>query len=122
MQWTNRALDYAPELGDERVIAYTLMHVRPMDSTGRPMKGMVFVGRGGLDDAALGEWVATAAAFARALPSAWWLVRDMPVIEIAPLCGPSGTLNGGGGYPPVRPEKIFNSERGGAPPRTGAAR
>ena len=25
MQWTNRALDYALELGDERVIAYTLM-------------------------------------------------------------------------------------------------
>jgi hypothetical protein len=43
-------------------------HVRPMDFTGRPMKGMVFVDPGGLRGAALGEWVAAAAAFARALP------------------------------------------------------
>jgi TfoX/Sxy family transcriptional regulator of competence genes len=43
-------------------------HVRPMDFTGRPMKGMVFVEPGGLHDAALREWVAAAAAFARALP------------------------------------------------------
>ena len=43
-------------------------HVRPMDFTGRPVKGMVFVEPGGLRGAALGEWVAAAAAFARALP------------------------------------------------------
>ena len=43
-------------------------HVRPMDFTGRPAKGMVFVEPGGLRGAALGEWVAAAAAFARALP------------------------------------------------------
>jgi TfoX N-terminal domain len=43
-------------------------HVRPMDFTGRPVKGMVFVEPGGLHGAALGEWVAAAAAFARALP------------------------------------------------------
>jgi len=43
-------------------------HVRPMDFTGRPMKGMVFVEPGGLHDAALREWVTAAAAFARALP------------------------------------------------------
>ena len=43
-------------------------HVRPMDFTGRPMKGMVFVEPGGLRGAALQEWVDTAAAFARALP------------------------------------------------------
>jgi len=41
-------------------------HVRPMDFTGRPVKGMVFVEPGGLHGAALGEWAA--AAFARALP------------------------------------------------------
>jgi TfoX/Sxy family transcriptional regulator of competence genes len=43
-------------------------HVRPMDFTGRPMKGMVFVEPGGLHGAALREWVAAAAAFARTLP------------------------------------------------------
>jgi TfoX/Sxy family transcriptional regulator of competence genes len=43
-------------------------HVRPMDFTGRPMKGMVFVEPGGLHGAALREWVTAAAAFARALP------------------------------------------------------
>ena len=43
-------------------------HVRPMDFTGRPMKGMVFVEPGGLHGLALGEWVTEAAAFARALP------------------------------------------------------
>jgi len=39
-------------------------HVRPMDFTGRPMKGMVFVEPGGLHGAALREWVAAGAAFA----------------------------------------------------------
>ena len=48
--------------------ALNLSHVRPMDFTGRPVKGMVFVEPGGLRGAALGEWVAAAAAFARALP------------------------------------------------------
>jgi hypothetical protein len=43
-------------------------HVRPMDFTGRPMKGMVFVGPGGLHDAALREWVTAAAAFTCTLP------------------------------------------------------
>ena len=48
--------------------ALNLPHVWPMDFTGRPVKGMVFVEPGGLHGAALGEWVAAAAAFARALP------------------------------------------------------
>ena len=48
--------------------ALTQPHVRPMDFTGRPMKGMVFVEPGGLNGVALREWVAAAAAFARALP------------------------------------------------------
>ena len=47
--------------------ALNLPHVWPMDFTGRPVKGMVFVEPGGLHGAALGEWVAAAAAFARAL-------------------------------------------------------
>jgi TfoX/Sxy family transcriptional regulator of competence genes len=43
-------------------------HVREMDFTGRPMTGMVYVGRGGLGDAELRGWVQQAAAFARSLP------------------------------------------------------
>ncbi|MDX6334585.1 MAG: hypothetical protein QOG05_1925 [Streptosporangiaceae bacterium] len=43
-------------------------HVRPMDFTGRPMKGMVFVEPGGLHGAALRHWVDTAAQYARSLP------------------------------------------------------
>jgi hypothetical protein len=48
--------------------ALTRPHVRPMDFTGRPMKGMVFVEPGGLQGTALREWVAAAMSFARALP------------------------------------------------------
>ena len=43
-------------------------NVRPMDFTGRPMTGMVYVERGGLGDSELKGWVAQAAAFARFLP------------------------------------------------------
>jgi len=44
-------------------------HVREMDFTGRPMKGMVFVEPEGLNAPALGHWVAEAAAFAGSLPA-----------------------------------------------------
>ena len=43
-------------------------HVRPMDFTGRPMPGMVFVDPPGLHDDALQRWVDQAAAFVRGLP------------------------------------------------------
>jgi hypothetical protein len=43
-------------------------HVRPMDFTGRPMKGMVFVDPGGLHGDALRQWVDAAAGYARSLP------------------------------------------------------
>ena len=44
-------------------------HVRPMDFTGRPMKGMVFVDSDGLrDEGELREWVDAAAGYARGLP------------------------------------------------------
>jgi transcriptional regulator with XRE-family HTH domain len=48
MQWTNRALDYALELGDERAVAYTLMR-KAMIATesGSPAQGL------GIADAAL---------------------------------------------------------------------
>ena len=44
-------------------------HVRPMDFTGRPMTGMVFVDPPALaTHASLGEWVTRGARFAAALP------------------------------------------------------
>jgi hypothetical protein len=43
-------------------------HVRPMDFTGRPMTGMVFVEPPGIRGAALRQWVAESVAFARSLP------------------------------------------------------
>jgi TfoX/Sxy family transcriptional regulator of competence genes len=42
--------------------------VRPMDFTGRPMKGMVFVDPAGLHGPQLRQWVAAAAEYARGLP------------------------------------------------------
>jgi TfoX/Sxy family transcriptional regulator of competence genes len=56
-------------LGPERAEeALDAPHVRPMDFTGRPMKGMVFVEPGGLHGESLGNWVREAAEFARCLP------------------------------------------------------
>jgi hypothetical protein len=43
-------------------------HVGPMDFTGRPMAGMVFVSVEGLQGAALAGWVERASAFVRTLP------------------------------------------------------
>ncbi len=45
-------------------------HARPMDFTGRPMRGMVYVSRPGFEsDQDLGAWVESGAAFARSLPA-----------------------------------------------------
>ena len=50
--------------------ALALPHARPMDFTGRPMKGFVFVGPEGIaSGAALAEWVERGASFARSLPA-----------------------------------------------------
>ena len=47
----------------------TLPHARPMDFTGRAMKGFVFVGLGGTqEEESLKEWVARGVGFAGALP------------------------------------------------------
>jgi TfoX/Sxy family transcriptional regulator of competence genes len=43
-------------------------HVRPMDFTGRPMKGMVYIEPAGLAGPALRRWVDAAADYARSLP------------------------------------------------------
>jgi TfoX/Sxy family transcriptional regulator of competence genes len=57
------------KLGAEgSALALRREHVREMDFTGRPAKGMVFVQPAGLLDEALARWVHDAAAFARGLP------------------------------------------------------
>jgi TfoX/Sxy family transcriptional regulator of competence genes len=43
-------------------------NVRPMDFTGRPMTGMVYVEPAGLRGVALRSWVERAVAYARSLP------------------------------------------------------
>ncbi len=44
-------------------------HARPMDFTGRPMRGMVYVARPGFEsDQDLGAWVESGTSFARSLP------------------------------------------------------
>ena len=54
-----------PEAADQ---ALDQPHVRPMDFTGRPMKGMVFIDSEGLHGDALHQWVGAAAGYARSLP------------------------------------------------------
>jgi hypothetical protein len=54
-----------PEAADR---ALDQPHVRPMDFTGRPMKGMVFIDPAGLQGDALRQWVDAAAGYARGLP------------------------------------------------------
>ena len=47
----------------------TLPHARPMDFTGRPMRGLVYVDSGGLDtDENLKEWVNRGMKFVSTLP------------------------------------------------------
>ncbi len=43
-------------------------YVRPMDFTGRPMSGMVYVEPNGLQGAALRRWVGKSVAFVESLP------------------------------------------------------
>lgn len=54
-----------PEAADR---ALDQPHVRPMDFTGRPMTGMVFIDPAGLQGDALRRWVGAAAGYARGLP------------------------------------------------------
>jgi TfoX N-terminal domain len=43
-------------------------HVRPMDFTGKPMAGMVYVSPAGVRGTALSRWLERASAFVRTLP------------------------------------------------------
>ena len=55
---------------DDFEAALALPHARPMDFTGRPMKGFVYVDPSGLDTSqALAEWVERGASYARSLPA-----------------------------------------------------
>lgn len=56
-----------PEAYDD---ALARPHARPCDFTGRPMRGMVLVGRQGIaSDDDLAAWVESGAAYARSLPA-----------------------------------------------------
>jgi len=55
---------------DKYAEALSRPHARPMDFTGRPMKGMLYVGALGCrSDSDLEQWVRTGAEFAASLPS-----------------------------------------------------
>ena len=50
--------------------ALALPHCREMDFTGKPMRGLVYVGVAGIeDDGDLGAWVERGVAFASSLPA-----------------------------------------------------
>ena len=47
-------------------------HARPMDFTGRPMKGFVFVGpEGTRTESTVEQWILRGVAFAGSLPAKW---------------------------------------------------
>jgi len=54
---------------DNHEDALSRPHARPMDFTGRPMRGLVYVARSGFkSDQDLAAWVESGASFARNLP------------------------------------------------------
>ena len=54
---------------DNHEDALSRPHARPMDFTGRPMRGMVYVARPGFESRReLAAWVESGASFARSLP------------------------------------------------------
>jgi len=62
--------DLMVRVGPDRYdAALAKRHVRPMDFTGRPMRGMVFVASAGLrQEAQLRDWIDRAKRFVRSLP------------------------------------------------------
>jgi len=54
--------------GNHEMVA-SLPHARPMDFTGRPLRGMIYVDAAGVEELAqLQHWVARGVAFAQSLP------------------------------------------------------
>lgn len=65
---TDMMVRVGPDKYDE---ALAEPHARPMDFTGRPLKGMIYVAPAGLrTEAALAEWVGRGVAFVSTLPPA----------------------------------------------------
>ena len=59
-----------------------LPHARKMDFTGRPMKGMLFVGADGLSgDCALAGWVSHGVSYAKSLPAKAMVVSASPLLD-----------------------------------------
>jgi hypothetical protein len=54
---------------DGHAAALKRAHVRPMDFTGKPLTGFVYVGAAGYRGAALARWVDEACAFVATLPA-----------------------------------------------------
>jgi TfoX/Sxy family transcriptional regulator of competence genes len=52
----------------EAAQALSKPHVKPFDLTGKPMKGWIRVEKAGLNDQALGQWLAEARRFVTTLP------------------------------------------------------
>ena len=62
----NPMLRVGPDGHDD---ALSQPHARPMDFTGRPVKGMIYVDQDGIEsDADLQTWLGRALSFARSLP------------------------------------------------------
>jgi hypothetical protein len=59
-------LRLGPDAADS---ALSTAHARPMDFTGRPMPGMVFIAPTGQDGAALDRWVTQPITHTRTLPA-----------------------------------------------------
>ncbi len=85
---------------DRYEAALSRPHARPMDFTGRPLKGMVYVGRAGLRTARdLGRWVGEGVAFVEEVPAS----RRAPPPRIA--------ASGAGNAAPKAPAKKRRSRR-----------
>lgn len=54
--------------GDQEALALSRPGARPMDITGRPMKGFVWVESDSVGDADLSDWIALAERYVGALP------------------------------------------------------
>ena len=61
----NLILRLGPEQAER---ALTRPHVKPFDISGKPMKGWIMVGKAGVSDADLRQWLAEARRFVETLP------------------------------------------------------
>jgi TfoX/Sxy family transcriptional regulator of competence genes len=107
---------------DEAERALAREHVQPMDFTGRPLKGMVYVAPEGIRTAKqLGGWVERASAFVATLPDAdplrefarryteAWCSQDP--VRVAEHFAPTGSLTINGGAPFVGRAAVAEAAR-----------